>query len=113
MWDLELETVWARVEKFVQRHGADLAVEEPAPIATLGYRAPRKRKFIQVFCRYLMRGGEENSVARIATHLELAGHEVFRFWRASEEWSGAAKPNLGDKWRWRGKIKACWDACGN
>ena len=61
----------------------------------------------------LMRGGEENSVARIATHLELAGNEVFRFWRASEEWRAAPSPTCGSKCRWRGTIKACWGACGS
>jgi glycosyltransferase involved in cell wall biosynthesis len=51
--------------------------------------------FIQVFSRYLQRGGEEASVARIASHLERAGHRVTRFWRASEEWSG---PHAPPKW---------------
>ncbi len=51
---------------------------------------------MQVFSRYLQPGGEENSVARIAAHLELAGHEVIRFWRASEEWTSPSAPP-----RWR------------
>lgn len=49
-------------------------------------------KILQVFNRYLHAGGEENSVARIARHLELGGHEVERFWRASAEWQGPAPP---------------------
>jgi glycosyltransferase involved in cell wall biosynthesis len=53
-----------------------------------------------------MRGGEENSVARIARHLELAGHEVTRFWRASEEWSGAGTPSLWNQMSraWNNKV---------
>ena len=50
-------------------------------------------KFIQVFNRYLAPGGEEKSVARIAAHLELGGHQVFRFWRASQEWTAANAPS--------------------
>jgi len=53
-----------------------------------------QRKFIQVFCRYMMRGGEENSVARIASHLELSGHEVFSVLAGLREWTGKEKPNL-------------------
>lgn len=49
-------------------------------------------RILQVFNRYLQPGGEENSVARIARHLELGGHEVERFWRASEEWQGESAP---------------------
>jgi glycosyltransferase involved in cell wall biosynthesis len=45
--------------------------------------------FIQVFNRYLLPGGEENSVARIADHLERGGHQVTHFWRASAEWPEA------------------------
>jgi glycosyltransferase involved in cell wall biosynthesis len=51
---------------------------------------------VQVFDRYLMPGGEECSVARIASHLELAGHHVTRFWRATEEWQRLDAP---PKWR--------------
>ena len=94
LWDLGLEDVWTRVDKFVQRHRAALTVADASPVPSLGYHTGTQRKFIQVFCRYMMRGGEENSVARIASHLELSGHEVFRFWRASEEWTGKEKPNL-------------------
>ncbi len=54
------------------------------------------RRILQVFNRYLMPGGEENSVARIAAHLELAGHQVTRFRRASEEWT---RPDAPAKWR--------------
>jgi glycosyltransferase involved in cell wall biosynthesis len=50
-------------------------------------------KFIQLFNRYLQRGGEEKSVARIATHLELSGHQVARFWRSSAEWTGSEAPS--------------------
>lgn len=53
-------------------------------------------RFIQVFNRYLQPGGEETSVGRIADHLEVGGHQVDRFWRASEEWTGVGAPA-----RWR------------
>ena len=53
-------------------------------------------KFIQVFNRYLAPGGEEKSVARIAAHLELGGHQVTRFWRSSAEWQG---PQAPPRWR--------------
>ncbi|MFT5465345.1 MAG: glycosyltransferase involved in cell wall biosynthesis [Verrucomicrobiales bacterium] len=56
-------------------------------------------RILQVFNRYLKPGGEENSVARIARHLESGGHEVERFWRASEEWQGEAAPP-----RWKQAI---------
>ncbi len=49
-------------------------------------------KFIQVFNRYLMRGGEETSVRRIRSHLELGGHQVIPFWRDSAEWVGPGAP---------------------
>lgn len=49
-------------------------------------------KFIQVFNRYLKRGGEENSVGRIRSHLELGGHQVIPFWRDSAEWFGPGAP---------------------
>ncbi len=49
-------------------------------------------KILQVFNRYLHAGGEENSVDRIARHLELGGHRVERFRRASAEWRGPAAP---------------------
>src|ERR1051325_10239175 len=55
-------------------------------------KSSRPSTFIQVFNRYLMPGGEENSVARIARHLEMAGHEVVRFWRSSAEWTGPQAP---------------------
>ena len=50
-------------------------------------------RFIQVFNRYLKPGGEENSVKRIAAHLELGGHRVSRFWRSSDEWLGPDAPS--------------------
>lgn len=50
-------------------------------------------KIIQVFNRYLDKGGEENSVSRIARNLEFGGHEVERFWRSSEEWSNINSPS--------------------
>jgi glycosyltransferase involved in cell wall biosynthesis len=50
-------------------------------------------KFIQVFNRYLNPGGEENSVQRIAAHLERGGHTVTRFWRSSEEWNRPGAPS--------------------
>lgn len=57
-------------------------------------RSPRR--ILQVFNRYLMPGGEENSVARIATHLEQSGHQVTRFWRASDEWT---RPGAPPQWQ--------------
>jgi len=60
---------------------------------THSLRTQRPLKFIQVFNRYLQVAGEENSVARIARHLEAAGHEVHRFWRASAEWQEAGAPS--------------------
>ena len=56
-------------------------------------------RILQVFNRYLQTGGEENSVARIARHLEFGGHQVERFWRASEEWQGKSAPP-----RWKQAI---------
>jgi glycosyltransferase involved in cell wall biosynthesis len=50
-------------------------------------------KFIQAFNRYLPPGGEENSVKRIAAHLEQGGHTVTRFWRASAEWNSPGSPS--------------------
>jgi glycosyltransferase involved in cell wall biosynthesis len=49
-------------------------------------------KIIQVFNQYLNAGGEENSVNRIARHLEVGGHEVKRFWRSSNEWTSRNAP---------------------
>jgi ADP-heptose:LPS heptosyltransferase/glycosyltransferase involved in cell wall biosynthesis len=95
LWDLSEESVWARVEKFVARHAEGLAaIETPtrAP-ARVTARTARPLKLLQVFNRYLMPGGEENSVARIAAHLELAGHEVTRYWRASAEWTATGSPS--------------------
>ncbi len=53
---------------------------------------PRPLKIVQVFNRYLLPGGEENSVVRMAEDLESAGHQVTRFWRESAEWIGPAAP---------------------
>ena len=50
-------------------------------------------KILQVFNRYLERGGEEKSVERIANHLEASGEEVIRFWISSEEWTGPDAPS--------------------
>jgi ADP-heptose:LPS heptosyltransferase/glycosyltransferase involved in cell wall biosynthesis len=109
LWDWTEELVDARVEKFVARHvhpaaAADASVSTRRRIA---YRTSRPRRFIQVFCRYLMRGGEETSVARIAAHLELAGHQVARFWRASAEWNGPDRPRTWQQLRlawWNEKV---------
>ena len=105
LWDLTLQTVWAKVEEFVGRH-----VKRSLPQVTLearvvpgDYHTATPRRFIQVFCRYLMRGGEENSVGRISRHLELAGHEVIRFWRASAEWNGVSSPP-----RWQ-QMRLAWN----
>ena len=50
-------------------------------------------RILQVFNRYLERGGEEKSVERIALHLEASGEEVIRFWVSSEEWTGSDAPS--------------------
>ena len=50
-------------------------------------------RILQVFNRYLERGGEEKSVERIANHLEAVGEEVTRFWVSSEEWLGPEAPS--------------------
>jgi glycosyltransferase involved in cell wall biosynthesis len=50
-------------------------------------------KIIQVFNKYLLRGGEEKSAQRIAEDLREGGHEVFQYWRASAEWNGAGGPS--------------------
>ena len=52
----------------------------------------RPLNIIQVFNRYLGPGGEEKSVARIATDLEQGGHCVTRFWRESTEWKRPGAP---------------------
>jgi glycosyltransferase involved in cell wall biosynthesis len=52
----------------------------------------RPLKILQVFNRYLQPGGEEKSVARIASDLEAGGHQVTRFWRESEEWRRRGAP---------------------
>jgi glycosyltransferase involved in cell wall biosynthesis len=49
-----------------------------------------------VFNRYLLPGGEETSVARIAEDIEAGGHSLARFWRASEEWR---RPGAPPRWR--------------
>lgn len=53
----------------------------------------RPLRIIQVFNRYLLPGGEEKSVGRIAEDLRLGGHQVTQFWRASEEWKQAGAPS--------------------
>jgi glycosyltransferase involved in cell wall biosynthesis len=52
----------------------------------------RPLRILQVFNRYLQPGGEEKSVARIASDMELGGHEVTRFWRESAEWNQPDAP---------------------
>lgn len=58
--------------------------------------ASRPLRILQVFNRYLQPGGEEKSVARIASDLESGGHTVARFWRESAEWQQAGAP---PKWK--------------
>jgi glycosyltransferase involved in cell wall biosynthesis len=63
-------------------------------------------KILQVFNRYLQPGGEEKSVARIASDLESGGHSVTRFWRESAEWQ---QPGAPPKWKqpfllWRNRA---------
>lgn len=58
--------------------------------------ASRPLKILQVFNRYLQPGGEEKSVARIASDLESGGHTVTRFWRESAEWQ---QPGAPPKWK--------------
>ena len=53
----------------------------------------RPLNIIQVFNRYLQPGGEERSVARIASDLEQGGHDVRRFWRESAEWKRPGAPS--------------------
>jgi glycosyltransferase involved in cell wall biosynthesis len=86
------------ISKFIARHAVELTTIETtarAP-ARVTLRAYRPLRLLQVFNRCLMPGGEENSVARIAEHLELAGHQVTRCWRASAEWTATRSPS---KWR--------------
>jgi glycosyltransferase involved in cell wall biosynthesis len=52
----------------------------------------RPLNILQVFNRYLGPGGEEKSVARIASDLEQGGHRVTRFWRESAEWTQPGAP---------------------
>lgn len=52
----------------------------------------RPLRIIQVFNRYLLPGGEEKSVGRIAEDLRAGGHHVVQFWRASEEWKKPGAP---------------------
>ncbi|HXG49717.1 MAG TPA: glycosyltransferase family 4 protein [Methylomirabilota bacterium] len=66
------------------------------PAASASFRSARPLRIIQVFNRYLMPGGEEKSVARIAADLAAAGHTVSRFWRESAEWKG---PQAPPRWR--------------
>ena len=58
--------------------------------------ASRPLRILQVFNRYLQPGGEEKSVARIASDLESGGHTVARFWRESAEWQ---QPGAPPKWK--------------
>lgn len=96
LWDLSEETVWARTIAFVKKHEVMLSTVSNSSFSKDEksiHRVGDSKRFIQVFNRYLSSGGEENSVARIATHLEEAGHEVVRFWRTSEEWEGPESPS--------------------
>ena len=92
----------------MQKHDS-LRSPVKAKLPTPRYRTPRPRRFIQVFCRYLKPGGEENSVVRIAAHLEKGGHEVVRFWRASDEWTRPDGPPFWQRlpllWRNRGVLE--------
>jgi glycosyltransferase involved in cell wall biosynthesis len=56
----------------------------------------RPLRIIQVFNSYLMPGGEEKSVVRMAQDLESGGHTVSRFWRESAEW---VRPGAPPKWK--------------
>ncbi len=98
LWDLSEEAVWPRVGKFVATHLANVVtVAAPTPTKSpLTIQTSRPLRLLQVFNRYLMPGGEENSVARIAAHLELAGHQITRYWRASAEWN---LPDAPARWR--------------
>lgn len=66
--------------------------QKPAPRPA--YHTRRPLRIIQVFNDYLNPGGEANSVARIASDLECAGHEVHRFWRTSHEWTSVEAPPI-------------------
>jgi len=62
------------------------------PARRVSARVPSKLRIIQVFNNYVLPGGEEKSVARIAADLEKAGHHVTRFWRSSVEWISPKAP---------------------
>jgi glycosyltransferase involved in cell wall biosynthesis/ADP-heptose:LPS heptosyltransferase len=105
LWNLPETTVWSRAQDFLDRY-QDTIARMPAPAAPLlvsGYRTPKPRRFIQVFCRYMMRGGEEKAVFQIEGQLTQAGHEVVNFIRASEEWNQPRAPLLLNQIRltWR------------
>jgi glycosyltransferase involved in cell wall biosynthesis len=59
-------------------------------------RTSRPRHFIDVFNRYASFGGEEDSVQRIVSSLQRAGHVVSRFLRESDEW---LRPGAPARWR--------------
>ena len=50
-------------------------------------------RIIQIFNRYREKGGEENSVDRMALHLRANGHKVERFIRSSKEWEETSAPS--------------------
>ena len=48
-------------------------------------------KVLQIFNVYLEKGGEENSVERMARHLEYGGHTVIRYRRKSIEFASTSR----------------------
>ena len=91
-------------------HGPGVTVPQPAGpsrrmdeeqsflLSSLAPVLPSTRplRIIQVFNSYLLPGGEEKSVARIADNLERCGHSVRRFWRESAEWQ---RPEAPPRWQ--------------
>jgi glycosyltransferase involved in cell wall biosynthesis len=53
----------------------------------------RRLSVLQLFNRYLLPGGEEKSVRRIAEDLESGGHQVTRFWRETADWNKPGGPS--------------------
>lgn len=56
----------------------------------------RPLRIVEVFNRYLERGGEEIAADRIRSDLRDAGHQVVSFRRSTEEWTGNQGP---PKWK--------------
>ena len=48
---------------------------------------------LQIFNRYLLPGGEERSIVRMAQDLEGGGHRVTRFWRETADWQKPGGPS--------------------